>query len=905
MKKLSIFFTIFVATFSSYFIATSAVSTTYRINVNINPGAVNTSTTPPRQDFRFAVTIAPNPPQGTKAVLEAALAGSANYTNRGNVPFVLPGQVVSSNRQTFDCGLNAKVRIKLEIPGAEPEYSADFPFTTQTCSGGSGQQLGANQKIIPVATGGDYLVTVNLSPSNTGSTTALISGDVANRTNPQKPITRVGLEIKEKNSTTYTDRGNIGNTSQGSGVAFTKTFDRLEADTMYDVRVWVTSGTEKKYTEPFSFQTKKSDGTGGQTSNLALVTIRLSGSSTEENTTVLFTTQIPGVFARYQGKPINFGIETETEGSWETIHVESSTIQTGPDVIRDKQISSRDEEGWGFTCGNIYKIRGFFSLRENDSDPQPTRFVSPELTISTRDCDSAVTGGSNNEPIEPGDNTYVFLTPLPLGEGLASQDSVVIGAVGDGGILGILQRIFTLLLITAIVLAVVFMIIGGARYATGDTLSGKMGGRQIITNAITGLLFALLAWLLLNIVNPDLLRFTLSIPSIGQKLTKGTGNTSENSNTVTGEGCDSDISDEECFDLITADEPTKRAALAAAKIDINVGPCPRFGASGCTNVGLLSETTLNNLIQVKEDCNCAVKITGGTEYWLHGSGGNHKKFIAVDLDINNRDFNTFIRSKKSLGSSSVCNGRFEYKGLLFCDENIAGNPPHWHVDTVTGSGSGPTTSGGPIKFENIGVGNNGVWGKASRQQITTSEISALVNAARSKSWYGDLTGPNAKILAAIIMVESSGDPTKVRTEPDGRKSCGLGQILTETAKGLDSSLRGKSVEEICTELKNPSYNIRLANQLYNSQSGEFKKKVAAYNGGGCSDTAGESCSRAAVAPSQNCDGLMRFECPWDSDGCYDKAKPNDRPSNTSCQVNTGYEVTRFYVDKVKKISDQL
>lgn len=530
------------------------------------------------------------------------------------------------------------------------------------------------------------------------------------------------------------------------------------------------------------------------------------------------------------------------------------------------------------------------------------------------DCEEdpgpSTTGGGSTQTTE-GSNTYRFLTPLPVGEGLDPQDSVEIG-VGEGGIFGILQRIFTIMLVVAIVLAVVFMIIGGARYATGDTIGGKMGGREVITNAIKGLLFALLAWLLLNIINPDLLRFTLEIPNIGKGLSPGTGSATS-TGTISGEGCGPDVSDEECFARIEEDEPNVRERFESANIAV-VGtqsgevPCESFGERGCTMVGLLSNTTISNLIAVKNECvaanpQCKMQITGGTEYWNHGSGrgGNHGKFIAVDLQLQGGEytvFNNFIKSKTSTANPfSACRETYTHRGLRFCNEN--GN--HWHVDTVTSAGGGgQTTSGSLIEFENIGVGNNGVWGKASGRPISTGEVSALVSDARSKSWYSEVqrvAGSNAKILTAIIMVESSGDPTKERTEPDGKKSCGLGQLLTDTAKGLDSALRNKSVTEICTALKEPNYNIRLSNQYYRSLSGDFKKKVAAYNGG--------VGNQGATGSSEDCPGIMRFECPWDEIGCYDPDKPNDRPADISCAVNTGYEVTRFYVDKVKKISDQL
>jgi len=285
---------------------------------------------------------------------------------------------------------------------------------------------------------------------------------------------------------------------------------------------------------------------------------------------------------------------------------------------------------------------------------------------------------------------------------------------------------------------------------------------------------------------------------------------------------------------------------------------------------------------------------------------NHKRFTAVDLrisgDAGTNAFSSFVRSKQKIGTLTFCNETFTHANLRLCDEK--GSTPHWHVDTVTGGGTG-VQSGNLIRFENIGINNAGVWGKASGQPITNSQVQALITSAKTKSWYPTVQqiagagSSDAKILTAIIMVESSGNTNATRTEPDGRKSCGLGQVLTDTAKILEpNTFRMLSVEAICTELKKPDVGIRLAYRFYKSfNAGDFKTRVASYNGGpGRSGPGG---------PSADCPGLTRFECPWDSGGCYDQTKPNDKPVKTDCTVNVGYEVTRFYVNKVKKISDGL
>jgi len=522
-----------------------------------------------------------------------------------------------------------------------------------------------------------------------------------------------------------------------------------------------------------------------------------------------------------------------------------------------------------------------------------------KLLQGTGNCEDPgpSTTGGEDEVEDLGNNTYVFLTPLPLNEGLQPKDSVEIGA-GGGGILGILQRIFTIMLVAAVVLAVVFMIIGGARYATGDTLGSKMGGKEIITNAVKGLLFALLAWLLLNIVNPDLLRFTLSIPNIGQPLTLGTGNATPTTgvgSTIPGEGCSVGVTDEECFAKIIADEPRVRGQLSSAGITIERGdiPCQRFNAAACTTVGLLSNTTLNKLIQVNTDCKqanqlCKTIITGATEYWLHGTGGNHKKFTAVDLKLNNAPFDNFIKSKEKVANPyRICRETYSYKGLRFCNESGS----HWHVETLssTGGGTGSGNTGDPkpgklFTFPRINIqgfvvpGTGSVYntaqitGKLNVKTMTDLGPKILVAANRESL--------NYKLFYALIAQESAGNPQA----GSGAGACGVAQLLPNTAQLLDPSLTG----DICQKLKNDvDLSLRLGAKYLKQGGGSDMDKLARYNGG-----------PEALEASSDCPGRKKYECPWDAPGYYDRSKPNGAPLKAlekQSDINTGYSETRFYI----------
>jgi hypothetical protein len=75
-----------------------------------------------------------------------------------------------------------------------------------------------------------------------------------------------------------------------------------------------------------------------------------------------------------------------------------------------------------------------------------------------------------------------------------------------------LNASFKLGLAVAATLAVIMITIGGLQYMTTDSIYGKTEGRDKIQDAITGLLIALLIWLILFTINPNLLNFDIKIP---------------------------------------------------------------------------------------------------------------------------------------------------------------------------------------------------------------------------------------------------------------------------------------------------------------------------------------------------------------------------------------------------------
>ena len=135
-------------------------------------------------------------------------------------------------------------------------------------------------------------------------------------------------------------------------------------------------------------------------------------------------------------------------------------------------------------------------------------------------------------------------------------------------------------------------------------------------------------------------------------------------------------------------------------------------------------------------------------------------------------------------------------------------------------------------------------------------------------------------LLAIMTQESGGNPNAVSKAG----ATGLMQVTPDAARSLDPSLKGLSDDSVRERLLDPTYNMQLAVKYYDileNKFGDDKASIyAAYNGG-----------VGATSASRDCPGLERWECVWDSPGCYGTA-------NTNCTPNTGYAETRDYVKKV-------
>lgn len=156
-----------------------------------------------------------------------------------------------------------------------------------------------------------------------------------------------------------------------------------------------------------------------------------------------------------------------------------------------------------------------------------------------------------------------------------------------------------------------------------------------------------------------------------------------------------------------------------------------------------------------------------------------------------------------------------------------------------------------------------------------------------------ITDPEkVKILKGLISQESSNCANKTGPATAYGTAYGCGQLLVSTARGLDPALAGMSDEAVAAKLRDDNaYNITLSaryyNRLLNQYGGNVDLALAAYNGG-----------PKANQSSGDCPGQRRWQCVWDSPGCYNTGQ-------TDCARNTGYAETRNYVTNIKAVAAKL
>lgn len=121
-------------------------------------------------------------------------------------------------------------------------------------------------------------------------------------------------------------------------------------------------------------------------------------------------------------------------------------------------------------------------------------------------------------------NIFLTLSPISVhaqaGDYTLLEPSVIEDARDAKHFETYARAMFSTTLLVAVILAILMFTWGGFEYIAGNIPGSKTDGKQKIWAAIFGLLIALVSWLILNTINPDLVNFRLD--KIGQIGTGGT-----------------------------------------------------------------------------------------------------------------------------------------------------------------------------------------------------------------------------------------------------------------------------------------------------------------------------------------------------------------------------------------------
>lgn len=264
---------------------------------------------------------------------------------------------------------------------------------------------------------------------------------------------------------------------------------------------------------------------------------------------------------------------------------------------------------------------------------------------------------------------YTVLAPLP---GIGETDD------GKTNLQTYLPAVFSLAIGIAAAMAFVMITLGGVTYATSDAVFQKSQGKEWITNAIWGLVLVIGAWVILNTINPQILKFDLSLER--PKIEYPTPTAIPGVPRIGGGGVRSGY-------VMTpaqiADDARVRSGLSPLTIN-RTSPCQNGETTGCTNLNDLPPQVIPTLKYLQGKCSCAIEITGGTEggHVQHGPGQP-----VVDL-ADNAGLRKYIEDNSkgqppgnikivrlNTGGGMIVDGGFKYEA----DGEGRSTGAHWHV----------------------------------------------------------------------------------------------------------------------------------------------------------------------------------------------------------------------------------
>jgi len=279
---------------------------------------------------------------------------------------------------------------------------------------------------------------------------------------------------------------------------------------------------------------------------------------------------------------------------------------------------------------------------------------------------------------------YSLLAPIPTVIGNTQPNLVTY-----------MKGLFTLFVGLSIVFAVFVIIYGGVKYTLAIVPGAKSDAKKRMTDAVLGLFIVLISSILLNTLNPGLLRIGLKLEPLKFGATTEIGFDTptirycKNVGTFNQRKCYE--SKNEC-DAQPGFIPFSKCELEGETIDSSTYQKPEgtgsFGGTGVTlakgiSVEGLRPETINEISKTKKDCDCAINVTSTT-------GGNHNCSLTktnhctghkIDLGMNTK-LDTYIKTNYQKIEDRG-DGAPQYKdtttGAIYTDETKLGTGPHWDV----------------------------------------------------------------------------------------------------------------------------------------------------------------------------------------------------------------------------------
>ncbi|GBE17078.1 hypothetical protein BMS3Abin15_00914 [bacterium BMS3Abin15] len=211
----------------------------------------------------------------------------------------------------------------------------------------------------------------------------------------------------------------------------------------------------------------------------------------------------------------------------------------------------------------------------------------------------------------------------------------------------------------AIGIAALLMIsVGGFMYFTsaGNTANLEKA-KAVIRDAIIGVIAVMVAWLLLYVINPDLIGGNLSSMQ-NMRVSDSSTSTEYIPPTKTGTGSawpDSAIPlppgtllDDEARNRLST-EPMKAIA-------VNKANCTYVGQESCTSLDGIPSSTIDKLVAIRNG-GTDFTVTGGTEHWLHKTHGPGRSIVDIYPNASKSEWDAiYLRLMNSFGvsPSSFC-----------------------------------------------------------------------------------------------------------------------------------------------------------------------------------------------------------------------------------------------------------